>query len=564
MKEPPGFETGPDNIWHLLRCMPGTKDAGHCYNIQLTAHLVEKIGFVVNDADHASFRLVDEAGDFINLNIHVDDTAAFSSNQELMDQVFEQINARFPMKRRKGIGLMVGIESERDEEGVHLRQMTLLQDIIKMAGLEDAKSVSTPCHGLFKGFTPDDITLDPEERKKYDAFPYRQLVGKIAYVARNTRIDVAWITCELQRYGTNYTQAQIDVLLHLIKYLNGTKALRLTFRSRFGQPIKLFFAVDAGYGSSLINRASHEGMIAYYKGCPIMHSSKRQKVIAMSSMESEFMAATEAAKCSKWLRRLLSGFGMETTKPVPLLEDNQATIYLSKHPSLNGSRSRHMEIRWHWLQQAVADGEVELVYIPTAGQSADVLTKPTPKHVHDLLVPTIMGQQSSYTAMVKQAFEAMIQERNKQGKALACNTSATRPTMQELLDCWDEAKTRQRPQYHVWQIRPRNRRREPKQTYKKPDVGFCRMTHRIMQLLFLGIIHMATKIARRTLEAGWRLLERNRYSTKQSGRPKPKQRPKRHSPASRRRPNKTRVRRKAPPQHRGQWNPNHNSRSRMY
>ena len=58
---------------------------------------------------------------------------------------------------------------------------------------------------------------------------------------------------------------------------------------------------------------------------------------------------------------------MVLKKPVPLLEDNQATIYLSKHPSLNGSRSRHMEIRWHWLKQAVRDEEVVLVYIPTAG-----------------------------------------------------------------------------------------------------------------------------------------------------------------------------------------------------
>jgi len=400
--------------------MPGTKDAGHCYNEQLTEFLVSKVGFSVNDADHASFRMTKPNGHFINLNIHVDDTAAFSSSQKLLDDVFKLVNVRFPMKRRYGIGLFVGISTKRDEAGVHFWQTTLINDTVMMAGLENTKGVSTPCHGTFKGFTPKDITLDVERRKIYDKFPYRQLVGKIAYIARNTRIDIAWITCELQRYGTNFTEAQIDAVLHLIKYLNGTKLMPLTYRSGFKHPVKLFIAVDAGYGTSLINRASHEGMIAFYKGCPIAHSSKRQKVIALSSMESEFMAATEAAKFSRWLLRLLDGFGLKVEKPVPLLEDNQACIYLSKHPSLNGSRSRHMEIRWHWLQEAVKSREVVMVYLPTAGQLADILTKATPKHVHDKLVPSIMGQHTAHNPLVLEALSSMMRDQRKEGKA--CST----------------------------------------------------------------------------------------------------------------------------------------------
>ena len=408
MKEPPGFETGPDCIWHLLKCMPGTKDAGHCYNEQLTDYLVSKVGFSVNGADHASFRMTKPNNHFINLNIHVDDTAAFSSSQKLLDDVFKKINVRFPMKRRYEIGLFVGISTKRDATGIHFWQTTLINDTVKMAGLESSKGVSTPCHGNFKGFTTKDITLDVERRKVYNEFPYRQLVGKIAYIARHTRIDIAWITCELQRYGTNFTEAQIDAVLHLIKYLDGTKLMPLTLRSDFKHPTKLFIAVDAGYGTSLINRASHEGMIAFYKGCPIAHTSKRQKVIALSSMESEFMAATEAAKFSRWLLRLLDGFGVKIPTPVPLLEDNQSSIYLSKHPSLNGSRSRHMEIRWHWLQEAVKNKEVVMVYLPTAGQLADVLTKPTPKHVHDVLIPAIMGQHTAYNPLILQTLSNLM------------------------------------------------------------------------------------------------------------------------------------------------------------
>ena len=87
-------------------------------------------------------------------------------------------------------------------------------------------------------------------------------MGKISYVQRNTRADIAWICCELQRYGTNYTEAQIDALTHLIKYLKGTKDMAITFRTGFDHQVKLVIAVDAGYGTSLINRASHEGLMA--------------------------------------------------------------------------------------------------------------------------------------------------------------------------------------------------------------------------------------------------------------------------------------------------------------
>ena len=527
MKEPPGFETGPDNIWHLLRCMPGTKDAGHCYNVQLTNHLVKVVGFRVNDADHASFRLVHKNGDFINLNIHVDDTAAFSSSQKLMDDVYKLIDARFPMKRRKGIGLMVGIESERDDIGIHLRQVALIKGIVQMAGLQNSKAVTTPCHGLFKGFKPEDITLDPDRRKVYEKFPYRQLVGKIAYVARNTRIDIAWITCELQRYGTNYTDAQIDAVTHLIKYLNGTMMKCLTFRTNFKHEVSLFIAVDAGYGSSLINRASHEGMIAYYKGCAIAHVSKRQKVIALSSMESEFMAATEAAKYSKWLRRLLSGLGMETAKPVPLLEDNQATIYLSKHPSLNGSRSRHMEIRWHWLQQAVQEGHVELVYILTAGQSADILTKPTPKHVHDKLVPSVMGQQTAYTPSVLEVFETMLRDRKRQGKACAVQSESSR--QQSML-------------YLQKLTTPQYAKKEDSSSFQ----ALCSLAARFIKLMFFAIMATIAAITQRLLQGACELVTAYLHVVPQQIKPKKR---KRRAPTWRRRPNMPRSnRRMRPPQ----------------
>ena len=429
MKMPPGFETGPDNIWKLLKCMPGTKDAGHCYNDQLT-ELLLAMGFTVNPADHASFRLEEVHRDggvqWICLTIHVDDTAAFSNNQKLMDKIFELVTKRFPMKRRPGIGLMVGIKSERDAKGIRLSQITLINKIAQTAGLSEAKSVSTPCHGTFKGFSTSDITLDPERRKNLDKYPYRQLIGMIAYVTRNTRPDAAWICCELQRYASNFTQAQIDALEHLIKFLHGTKELALEYNSGFKHTANILIPVDAGYGTSLINRASHEGMAVYYKGCLIAHSAKKQRVVALSSMESEFMSATSGAKFAAWLVRLLKGFGIKAKLPIPILEDNTAAIFLSEHPSLNGVRSRHMEIRWHWLQEQTKAGLVKLIHLPTKEQVADLLTKPVQKQVHDKLAPALLGTKPIYSSQMLNALNQMKSELKSQKKVYVATEAEAR------------------------------------------------------------------------------------------------------------------------------------------
>ena len=85
-------------VWELLRCMPGTKDAGHNFNAQLTKHLVTKLKLTPNPADGASFYGV-FGSCWFRLNSYVDDFTAFSNSQRLMDDCYEAINERFPCKR---------------------------------------------------------------------------------------------------------------------------------------------------------------------------------------------------------------------------------------------------------------------------------------------------------------------------------------------------------------------------------------------------------------------------------------------------------------------------------
>ena len=120
-------------------------------------------------------------------------------------------------------------------------------------------------------------------------------------------------------------------------------------------------------------------------GGAISWGSKKQSAIALSSMEAEYIAAAHAAKEVVWLRQLLFKLKQRNEGPTILNMDNQSTIAIAQNLEFN-DRSKHIEIRHHFLRQKVEEEELDLAYIPTGDQVADVLTKRIvcEKHKHFL------------------------------------------------------------------------------------------------------------------------------------------------------------------------------------
>jgi hypothetical protein len=118
-------------------------------------------------------------------------------------------------------------------------------------------------------------------------------------------------------------------------------------------------------------------MAFYFNESLITWCSQKQKTVALSSCEAEFMAATGAATQALWLRSLYSE--LTATKPlvVPLYVDNNSTIELMKHPMFHG-RNKHIDIKYHFIRQCVERGQIAVRRIGTNEQKADVLTKALP------------------------------------------------------------------------------------------------------------------------------------------------------------------------------------------
>jgi hypothetical protein len=107
----------------------------------------------------------------------------------------------------------------------------------------------------------------------------------------------------------------------------------------------------------------------------ISWGSRKQKSVALSTTEAEYVAACEACTEAVWLRKLISDLFDQTPEWTTIYCDNQSCIRLSEHPVFH-ERSKHIEIKYYFIQYKVQEGEVKLEYIPTDEQTTDILTKP--------------------------------------------------------------------------------------------------------------------------------------------------------------------------------------------
>jgi hypothetical protein len=131
---------------------------------------------------------------------------------------------------------------------------------------------------------------------------------------------------------------------------------------------------DSDFGGDADDRKSTTGVIFFMGDMPISWQSQKQKAVALSTCEAEYMAGAVGACQAVWLVRLLSDIaGVKIQLPMMKM-GNQSAIALSKNPVLH-DRSKHIETKYHFIRKCVEDGRIRLDYVSTQEQLADVLTK---------------------------------------------------------------------------------------------------------------------------------------------------------------------------------------------
>jgi hypothetical protein len=212
---------------------------------------------------------------------------------------------------------------------------------------------------------------------------YQQGIGGLTWVAKGTQIDIAYVVGQLSQYCTQPTIRHWNTVRRILRYLQGTRDYVLVYgQDAQGLEVceaRLLGYSDADYAGDAKDRHSTTGHLFLLNKGPISWTLVKQRCMATSTTESEYIALAEAGKQSQWLWALLRELQCEEllgdSLAVPLLSDNQPCITIAQDPTSH-NRTKHIDVRYHYIRQLAVYGKVTIDYIPTESMLADILTKP--------------------------------------------------------------------------------------------------------------------------------------------------------------------------------------------
>lgn len=349
----------------LLKGLFGLKQSARIWNEKFEA-AVKKIGFKSISSDKCIYIRVTD-NEIAILGLYVDDILILTKTAKLMNQVKDQIKSAFQVKDSGEVKRILGIQAHRTDNELTLDQSQYVKKLLQEYGMEDCKPVATPIDGH--------ESLDPArpDEERTDQHAYQKRVGSLMYLMTGTRPDLAFAVSKLSQFCHDPTVRHANALNRVLRYVSGTVNHGLCFRSE-GSPV---IYSDSAYGDDKNDRKSTYGHALLYGQAACTWTSKKQRGVATSTTEAEYVALTEAAKTIVWTTRWLQEVLQRDLPngPIRLLGDNKGSLALVKNPE-HHQRTKHIDIQYHYVRQVYEDGLLQADYVPTSDQAADILTKP--------------------------------------------------------------------------------------------------------------------------------------------------------------------------------------------
>lgn len=378
---PPGY-SNPGFVCKLNKSLYGLKQAPNAWHSLLTKFLVDN-GWVSLPSEPCIFT---KPGKNQFIGLYVDDMPILAETLDEINIIKHMINSAFPISDLGPIAHILGYEINRNRENrlLTMSQCGYIKEILDMSTIpySELYQVSTPLVGNHP------LLIDSSSLPK--SIPFRNILGKLIYLANGTRPDISHAVSSLCRFFNNPGLSHWVALKRLLRYIYGTSGLGITLGGKqINPPLSLF--VDASDGDDRLTEKSRSGFIFLLDKSPILWSSSIQKLLTLSSTESELVALTEATRQNVWLRDLLSELHHIAPDPTITYEDNLSTILLVKNSS-NNVRTRPLNRRRYFVQyEWFTSNSISIIHCPESNQIADILTKYTSKPVFQRHRATLLG-----------------------------------------------------------------------------------------------------------------------------------------------------------------------------
>ena len=253
---------------------------------------------------------------------------------------------------------------DRNQHVLYLSQKEYIGKVLQRFNMEGGKKISTPLPPYLKLSAMDSPQSD-SDRADMAKIPYASACGSLMYAMVATRPDIAFVVRVVSRYMANPDKKHWEAMRGVMRYLKGTQDMCICFGK---QGALVHGYTDSDYAGHPDNRKSTTGYVFTFTGGAMSWISRMQKCIALSTIEAEYIAATEACKEAIWLSRLVADLGY--TGDIPLLHcDSQSAIQLAKNPVFH-AKTKHVDVKYHFIREVIEDKLIRLVKIHTDDNSA--------------------------------------------------------------------------------------------------------------------------------------------------------------------------------------------------
>nr|XP_020155963.1 uncharacterized mitochondrial protein AtMg00810-like [Aegilops tauschii subsp. strangulata] len=292
---------------------------------------------------------------------HVDDLIITGVATTEINSFKQQMTKLFRMSDLGKLSYYLRIEVSQERDRIVLGQAAYAKRLLERAGMEDCNPSNTPMEARLKLSKESTATL-------VDKTKYRNTIGGQRYLV-HTRPDISFAVGYLSRFMEKPASDHYAAVKHLLRYVAGTLDHGCAYERGDGG-LQLTSYSDSDHGGDTDDRKSTTGVIFFLGKSPVSWQSQKQRVVAISSCEAEYMVATTTACQGIWLAWLLGEMlNKEAVRP-KLLVDNKSAISLAKNPVFH-DRSKHIEIRYHFIRECVEQGRVFIDYVRTSDQLAD-------------------------------------------------------------------------------------------------------------------------------------------------------------------------------------------------
>ncbi|GJR41817.1 retrovirus-related pol polyprotein from transposon TNT 1-94 [Tanacetum coccineum] len=335
VNQPDGFidPHHPYKVYHLKKALYGLNQAPRAWYDELSNFLVSK-GFSKGSIDPTLF-ITKHGEDILLVQIYVDDIIFGSTNPKLSKRFEKLMHNKFEMSMMGELKFFLGIQIHQSPRGIFINQAKYAQEILIKHGMTSCDSTGTP---MATKHLDADVSGTPVNQTKY-----RSMVGALMYLIAS-RPDIVHNTINM---GLWYPK---DISFELTAFS------------------------DSDHAGCLDSRKSTSGGIQFLGGDKLVRwSSKKQDCTSMSTVEAEYVSLSACCAQVLWLRTQLTDYGFHFEK-IPMYCDSKAAIAISCN-LIQHSRTKHIDVRYHFIKEQVEKGIVELFFVGTEYQLADLFTK---------------------------------------------------------------------------------------------------------------------------------------------------------------------------------------------